>query len=68
MGNMLTCLLCTVSTMGMLGMLQLNTSDDDRVIAAHRNTSLENLAFRETCIVMYSYNESQRDAHFFRFI
>jgi hypothetical protein len=41
MRNMLTCLLCTVSTMGMLGMLQWNTSDDDRVIAAHRNTFLE---------------------------
>jgi hypothetical protein len=58
MGNMLTCLLCTVSTMGMLGMLQWNISDDDRVIAAHRNTSLENLTFRGPHIVINSYNKS----------
>jgi hypothetical protein len=39
MGNMQTCLFCTVSTLEMLGMLQWNTSKDDRVIAAHRNIS-----------------------------
>jgi len=52
MGNMLTCLLCTVYTMGMLGMILWNTSDDDPVIAAHRSTSLENLKFSGPCIVI----------------
>jgi len=52
-------LVVTVSAMGMLGMLQWNTSDDDRVIAADRSTSLENLTFRGPCIVIYSYNKSQ---------
>ena len=68
MGNMLTCLLCTVYTIGMLGMIQWNTSDVDRVIAAHRNTSLENLTFGGPCIVIYSCNKNQRDTQFLKFI
>jgi len=32
------------------------------------DTSLSNMTFRGPCIVIYSYNESQEDALFLRFI